>query len=198
MCSKCAYEWKYNFIYYYCYCYCCCFSQVEDEIIASECELQDISITPLLNALNMHKTVAMLDLSHNLLGNGIWFWISNFIPSSLNSKCLACFFSNEIAVLFCWLYLAILTVYWILCSRKWNNGETSTVFHIRTKIWWFDFGFALQSVWTNNFVSGLWPLTTTFLIYAHRKIQILSIFRPAIDSNNLLPVFLFIGILDCW
>lgn len=46
--------------------------QVEDEVIASECELQDISVTPLLNALHIHKTVAMLDLSHNLLGNDIW------------------------------------------------------------------------------------------------------------------------------
>ncbi|XP_050205266.1 protein TONSOKU isoform X2 [Mercurialis annua] len=45
-------------------------SEVEDEIDASDCELQDISITPLLNALNTHKTVAMLNLSHNLLGNG--------------------------------------------------------------------------------------------------------------------------------
>ncbi|XP_048233146.1 protein TONSOKU isoform X2 [Ricinus communis] len=45
-------------------------SEVEDEIVASGCELQDISITPLLNALHAHKTVAMIDLSHNILGNG--------------------------------------------------------------------------------------------------------------------------------
>ncbi|KAF5751807.1 hypothetical protein HS088_TW02G00825 [Tripterygium wilfordii] len=45
-------------------------SEVEDEVVASECELQDISIAPLLKALHAHKTVAMLDVSHNLLGNG--------------------------------------------------------------------------------------------------------------------------------
>ncbi|KAF2284375.1 hypothetical protein GH714_021245 [Hevea brasiliensis] len=56
-------------------------SEVEDEIIASECELQDISITPLLNALNMHKTVAMLDLSHNLLGNGTMEKLQQFFTS---------------------------------------------------------------------------------------------------------------------
>ncbi|XP_059644880.1 protein TONSOKU [Cornus florida] len=41
----------------------------EDEVVVSECELQDISVTPLLNALHAHKTVALLDISHNLLGN---------------------------------------------------------------------------------------------------------------------------------
>ncbi|KAI3979599.1 hypothetical protein MKX01_013694 [Papaver californicum] len=41
----------------------------EDEILGSECELQDISVAPLLNALNEHKAIALLDLSHNLLGN---------------------------------------------------------------------------------------------------------------------------------
>ncbi|KAF6154890.1 hypothetical protein GIB67_018327 [Kingdonia uniflora] len=41
----------------------------EDEVVVSECDLQDISITPLLNALHHHKTIAMLDLSHNSLGN---------------------------------------------------------------------------------------------------------------------------------
>ncbi|CAN0880513.1 Protein TONSOKU [Linum grandiflorum] len=45
-------------------------SEVEDEVIASECGLQDISIAPLMNALQTHRTVLMLDLSHNLLGNG--------------------------------------------------------------------------------------------------------------------------------
>ncbi|KAK0605730.1 hypothetical protein LWI29_030110 [Acer saccharum] len=44
-------------------------SEVEDEVIVSDCELQDISITPLLNALHANKTVAMLDLSHNLLAD---------------------------------------------------------------------------------------------------------------------------------
>ncbi|PON82233.1 N-terminal acetyltransferase A, auxiliary subunit [Trema orientale] len=41
----------------------------DDEITVSDCELQDISVTPLLNALHAHKTFAVLDLSHNLLGN---------------------------------------------------------------------------------------------------------------------------------
>ncbi|KAL7616590.1 hypothetical protein Lser_V15G04283 [Lactuca serriola] len=41
----------------------------EDEIVVSDCELQDISAAPLLNALNSHKTIALLNLSHNLLGN---------------------------------------------------------------------------------------------------------------------------------
>ncbi|KAL3528003.1 hypothetical protein ACH5RR_012659 [Cinchona calisaya] len=42
----------------------------EDEIVVSDCNLQDISVAPLLNALHAHKTVAVIDLSHNLLGNG--------------------------------------------------------------------------------------------------------------------------------
>ncbi|KAF7840080.1 Protein TONSOKU [Senna tora] len=42
----------------------------DDEIIVNECDLQDLSVTPLLNALLFHKTFAMLDLSHNMLGNG--------------------------------------------------------------------------------------------------------------------------------
>ncbi|KAK9110442.1 hypothetical protein Sjap_018502 [Stephania japonica] len=41
----------------------------EDEVVLSDCELQDVSITPLLDALQQHKTIAVLDLSHNLLGN---------------------------------------------------------------------------------------------------------------------------------
>ncbi|KAM0896424.1 hypothetical protein ACQ4PT_023195 [Festuca glaucescens] len=41
----------------------------EDEIIVSNCGLQDLSITPFLDALRSHKTTAMLDLSHNMLGN---------------------------------------------------------------------------------------------------------------------------------
>ncbi|KAK1620651.1 hypothetical protein QYE76_026168 [Lolium multiflorum] len=41
----------------------------EDEIILSDCGLQDLSITPFLDALRSHKTIAMLDLSHNMLGN---------------------------------------------------------------------------------------------------------------------------------
>ncbi|XP_042025536.1 protein TONSOKU-like isoform X2 [Salvia splendens] len=41
----------------------------EDEILVSDCQLRDVSVAPLLNALQMHKTLAGLDLSHNLLGN---------------------------------------------------------------------------------------------------------------------------------
>jgi actin-related protein len=45
------------------------FKQVsEDEIIVSDCGLQDLSITPFLDALRSHKTIAMLNLSHNMLG----------------------------------------------------------------------------------------------------------------------------------
>ena len=40
----------------------------EDEIIVTDCGLQDLSITPFLDALRSHKTIAMLDLSHNMLG----------------------------------------------------------------------------------------------------------------------------------
>ncbi|KAL9462342.1 hypothetical protein AB3S75_000365 [Citrus x aurantiifolia] len=57
-------------------------SEVEDEVIVSECELQDISVTPLLNALHTHKTVALLDLSHNLLGNGTMEKLQQFFISS--------------------------------------------------------------------------------------------------------------------
>ncbi|XP_022741653.1 protein TONSOKU-like [Durio zibethinus] len=57
-------------------------SEIEDEVNVSECELQDISITPLLNALNTHKGVAMLDLSHNLLGNGTMEKLQQFFSSS--------------------------------------------------------------------------------------------------------------------
>ncbi|KAJ8774873.1 hypothetical protein K2173_018132 [Erythroxylum novogranatense] len=56
-------------------------SEVEDEVIASDCELQDISISPLLNALHIHKTFAMLDLSHNLLGNGTMEKLQQFLIS---------------------------------------------------------------------------------------------------------------------
>ncbi|CAM0943633.1 unnamed protein product [Alopecurus aequalis] len=41
----------------------------EDEIIVSDCGLQDLSVTPFVDALRSHKTIAMLDLSHNMLGN---------------------------------------------------------------------------------------------------------------------------------
>lgn len=52
---------------------CCVWQVSDDEITVSDCELQDLSVTPLLNALHAHKTFAMLDLSHNLLGNYILF-----------------------------------------------------------------------------------------------------------------------------
>ncbi|CAL1373979.1 unnamed protein product [Linum trigynum] len=57
-------------------------SEVEDEVTASECGLQDISIAPLLKALHTHKTVVMLDLSHNLLGNGTMEKLQQFFTSS--------------------------------------------------------------------------------------------------------------------
>ncbi|KAK4840892.1 hypothetical protein QYF36_020698 [Acer negundo] len=57
-------------------------SEVEDEVIVCDCELQDISITPLLNALHANKTVAMLDLSHNLLGNGTMEKLQRFFTTS--------------------------------------------------------------------------------------------------------------------
>ncbi|XP_042407586.1 protein TONSOKU-like [Zingiber officinale] len=41
----------------------------EDEVIISDCGLQDVSISPFLNALQAHKTLAVLDISHNSLGN---------------------------------------------------------------------------------------------------------------------------------
>lgn len=41
----------------------------EDEVIVSGCELQDMSVVPLLEALHAHKAISMLNLSHNKLGN---------------------------------------------------------------------------------------------------------------------------------
>ncbi|KNA11275.1 hypothetical protein SOVF_136660 isoform B [Spinacia oleracea] len=41
----------------------------EDEVIVSDCELQDMSVVPLLDALSAHQTISMLNLSHNMLGN---------------------------------------------------------------------------------------------------------------------------------
>eukprot|EP00268_Persea_americana_P067777 TRINITY_DN9363_c0_g2_i2.p1 TRINITY_DN9363_c0_g2~~TRINITY_DN9363_c0_g2_i2.p1 ORF type:complete len:510 (-),score=96.93 TRINITY_DN9363_c0_g2_i2:139-1668(-) len=54
----------------------------EDEIIASDCELQDISISPFLDALCEHKTVATLDLSHNSLGNETMLKLKQIFSSS--------------------------------------------------------------------------------------------------------------------
>ncbi|ERN16061.1 protein TONSOKU [Amborella trichopoda] len=41
----------------------------EDEVVVSDCELQDVSFLPLSKALLEHGTVSILNLSHNLLGN---------------------------------------------------------------------------------------------------------------------------------
>ncbi|ONK61173.1 uncharacterized protein A4U43_C08F26980 [Asparagus officinalis] len=41
----------------------------EDEVIVPDCGLQDTTIFPFINALQAHKTVAVLDISHNFLGN---------------------------------------------------------------------------------------------------------------------------------
>ncbi|XP_021899947.1 protein TONSOKU [Carica papaya] len=60
-------------------------SEVEDEVNVSDCELQDISITPLLDALHIHKTIAVLDFSHNLLGNGTMEKLKQFFTSSSQS-----------------------------------------------------------------------------------------------------------------
>ncbi|XP_075081059.1 protein TONSOKU isoform X4 [Nicotiana tabacum] len=54
----------------------------EDEIVVSDCELQDISVAPLINALYVHKTFAVLDLSHNLLGNGTMEKLKRVFTSS--------------------------------------------------------------------------------------------------------------------
>ncbi|CAN1780258.1 Protein TONSOKU [Linum perenne] len=56
-------------------------SEVEDEVIASDCRLQDVSVAPLLNALQTHRTVSMLDLSHNFLGNGTMEKLQLFFTS---------------------------------------------------------------------------------------------------------------------
>ncbi|KAM7257408.1 hypothetical protein ACFE04_013149 [Oxalis oulophora] len=60
-------------------------SEVEDEVSATNCELQDISVTPLLNSLLTQKTIAMLDFSHNLLGNGTMEKLKQVFTSSEQS-----------------------------------------------------------------------------------------------------------------
>ncbi|KAK8989807.1 hypothetical protein V6N11_064223 [Hibiscus sabdariffa] len=57
-------------------------SEIEDEVNVSECGLLDISIIPLLNAFHAHTGVAMLDLSHNSLGNGTMEKLQQFFSSS--------------------------------------------------------------------------------------------------------------------
>ncbi|KAI9070620.1 hypothetical protein K1719_047418 [Acacia pycnantha] len=59
----------------------------DDEIIVSDCDLQDLSVRPLLNALHAHKTFAMLDLSHNFLGNGTMEKLQKFGPTALFQIC---------------------------------------------------------------------------------------------------------------
>ncbi|XP_077242137.1 tetratricopeptide repeat (TPR)-containing protein [Tasmannia lanceolata] len=54
----------------------------EDEVIISDCELQDMSISPFLNALQEHKTISVLDISHNLLGNGTMETLQQIFASS--------------------------------------------------------------------------------------------------------------------
>lgn len=68
----------------------------EDEIVVSDCELQDISVAPLINALYVHKTFAVLDLSHNLLGNN---HVVNIILhiASRNVHIPTCFLRYQIA-----------------------------------------------------------------------------------------------------
>lgn len=49
----------------------------------------------------------------------------------------------------------VLTFIILLVAREWNNGETETTFClIKPDVWCFNFGFALQSIWSNCFVSG--------------------------------------------
>ena len=52
--------------------------------------------------------------------------------------------------------ISMSAVWWFAVCRKRNYGETSTIFHIfMPKLCWLNFGFALQSIWSNYFVSGL-------------------------------------------
>nr|XP_018681426.1 PREDICTED: protein TONSOKU isoform X2 [Musa acuminata subsp. malaccensis] len=54
----------------------------EDEVVVSDCELQDVSVSPFLKALQAHKTLAVLDISHNLLGNETMEKIQQIFNSS--------------------------------------------------------------------------------------------------------------------
>ncbi|XP_021728098.1 protein TONSOKU-like isoform X2 [Chenopodium quinoa] len=54
----------------------------EDEVIVSDCELQDMSVVPLLDALSAHKTISMLNLSHNMLGNATMERLKQALTSS--------------------------------------------------------------------------------------------------------------------
>ncbi|KAF1867268.1 hypothetical protein Lal_00049697 [Lupinus albus] len=59
----------------------------DDEIVVSECDLQDLSITPLINVLHFHQAFTMLDLSHNLLGNGTMEKLRKVFAASGQSYC---------------------------------------------------------------------------------------------------------------
>lgn len=48
----------------------------------SDCDLQDLSISPLLNALHTQKTFAILDLSHNFLGKFVLSMVESGVPQS--------------------------------------------------------------------------------------------------------------------
>eukprot|EP01018_Ginkgo_biloba_P028501 Gb_06807 [translate_table: standard] len=54
----------------------------EDEVVASDCELQDVSVLPLLRALREDGTFSLLDLSHNSLGNQTVHGIQEMIAAS--------------------------------------------------------------------------------------------------------------------
>lgn len=54
----------------------------------SDCDLQDLSITPLIDALQSQEAFAMLDISHNLLGRFLLICVCVF------------FFALDFAVLF--------------------------------------------------------------------------------------------------
>ncbi|KAI0502008.1 hypothetical protein KFK09_016953 [Dendrobium nobile] len=54
----------------------------EDEVIVSDCVLQDRSILSFLHALEVHKTVALLDISYNSLGNETMEKIQQIFTSS--------------------------------------------------------------------------------------------------------------------
>ncbi|CAI9099028.1 OLC1v1035784C3 [Oldenlandia corymbosa var. corymbosa] len=54
----------------------------EDEVIASDCELEEVSAAPLLNALLAHKEVSVIDLSHNRLGYGAMERLKQVLMSS--------------------------------------------------------------------------------------------------------------------
>ncbi|KAG9452829.1 hypothetical protein H6P81_005733 [Aristolochia fimbriata] len=54
----------------------------DDQVILSDCELEDASICPFLNALLDHKRISILDISHNLLGNDTMEKLTQIFASS--------------------------------------------------------------------------------------------------------------------